>query len=91
VIDITPAVHLLVVVSNMSDEVSNEEEHSYDDVIDGRLVIRRAGSYSVDVLCGQQHVVFTAEKTKVTRTSDRVAISRFQWTDGRCTDDDSRK
>ena len=43
-----------------------------------------SGRHSVTVIRGRQNVVFTAEKIKVTRTSDAVSFHSIVYADGPC-------
>jgi len=96
---VSPAVRLLVIVSNMSDDSAIGAVHSHNNASDHHLVItgtgkidrRRRRTMSVTVVRGQQYVTLTAEKTKVTKTSDRIMLSQFQWDDGPCRDYSSGK
>ena len=91
VLQSSPAVRLLVIASDTSDNIVIGEVHSQSNVSDRYLVVAGTGSHSVNVLRGRQYVVFTAEKIKVTRTPDTVRIFILRWTDGPCVNDDPSK
>ena len=88
---ISPSVQLLVAVSDM-DEITIGEVHSRGNVSDRQLVVTSVGYHKITVVRGQQYVVFTADKVKVTQTSDnRATLGFVDWIYGPCTDDDSSK
>jgi len=91
VLQSSPAVRLLVIASDTSDNIVIGEVHSQSNVSDRYLVVAGTGRHSINVLRGRQYVVFTAEKIKVTRTSDAVRIFILRWTDGPCVNDDPSK
>jgi len=83
------AVRLEVAVSNMSVDSTNNTTRS--DKIDIRYRQRDRRQQSVTVLHGQQYVVFTATKIRVTEMPDYVKINDIYDNDGHCGKYNTRK
>jgi len=84
-VDISPAVELLIDVTDMSEDstyITMGEYRSFHSVHRRQQI--GSGRHSITVLRGQQYVTFTAKKIKVNRIPDRVYIHYIQYKDGSC-------
>jgi len=77
----SPTVRLQVTVANTTDDM---DDMATRDVSDSRQIVTSSGPQSITVLGGWQHVVFTAQKVKVTRTADRLVIRDVRSSAGPC-------